>query len=675
MKTHLMLISLGVAFLASCSLGNGDGGSVERSAINSVDKTHKPGDNFFAFANGNWIKNNPKPDFWPTWGPATIQEDKQLEKTVQAMQMFAASSSNVKGSVNQILADFYWMFMDTTRLRQEGTQPIQPFLMQIANTADRKTLLKMIAEEHCSLLFDVNVNADAKDSKNNIVNVFVRPRGFEEYAFLAKDDNAKRIRLAYEKMMTDALVICGFSKKQAADLKDKALGLLTKRASYQLDVQQFMNPVNNYHKVNLKELSARTGGFDWKEYLANYGYDSTNVVNAMQFETLKQSCSLLMKTPLADLKALFLWMAIADNMSVLSPELDQVRIAFANTVNNNEDKTPRWKMAYNVADQYMPEALGHFYVNNFFNEQQREKVGEMIKYMKLALKERIGQQQWLCDESKRHAIEKVDAIEEYVGYSGRWLNYAELAFCRDSSLYTNIRNMKKFVWECQKERNYNKPVDRAQWVIHPHVYNAYYNPEMSSINLMAAFLTSPNFDADAEDVYNYAAIGYIIGHELTHGFDSVGRYFDKDGNNKDWWTADDSRNFGVLCDALVAHFDSLNVFPDLKCNGKLTLTENIADLAGLKVAFRALQLANADKKLPEKYGFTAEQRFFIYAAYRLAGSPNESMDRIQTASNEHAVDRLRINGPLPHIDEWYAAFNVEPGDSMYIPSERRIRLW
>lgn len=674
MKIHLMLYTFGVALLAACSSGN-SGNGIEQSAINSVDKTNKPGDNFYAYATGNWIKNNPKPEFWPTWDPAVIQIDKQIEQTVEAIQKAAVSVKNVQGSVNQIMGDFYWMYMDTARLKAEGTRPIQPLLQKIASIGNRKEMVKQLAEEHCDILFSVNVAADAKDSRNNIVNVFVSHRQDAEYIYLAPDANAKRIRAAYEKMMTDAFVLCGYDAKMAADLKTRALNLLSQRAAYQIDIQSFANPVNNYHKVSLKELSARTGGFDWQQYLKDYGYDSTSVVNAMQFETLKKSCNLMMNAPLADLKALFQWMMIEENMPLLGPEMENVYKTYVNTVNNNEDKTPRWKSSYYLAQRYLPEALGHFYVKNFFPDSKREKVGEMIKYMKLALKERIGQQQWLCDSTKKLAVGKVDAIEDYVGYSGCWINYSQLSFNRNSSLFDNMRNVKKFVWEWNKQKRYNKPVDRTEWELHPHVYNAYYDPEKSSINLMAAFMQLPNFDEKAEDVYNYAALGAIIGHELTHGFDSNGRYYDKDGNNKDWWTAEDSKNFKKLCDALIAHFDSLKVYPDLKCNGKLTISENIADLAGLKVAFRALQLANADNKMSDKYGYSPEQRFFIYTAYRCAGYRNETMERMQASFNEHAVNHLRINGPLPHIDEWYKAFNVQPGDSMYIPADRRIRLW
>lgn len=675
MKTHLMLYTLSVALLAACSSSNGDSTGIEQSAINSVDNTHKPGNNFYAYATGNWIKNNPKPEYWPAWNPVIIQNDKQIEQTIEAIQKAASTDSKAKGSVNQIMGDFYNQYMDTTRLKAEGTHPIQPLLQKIDNINDRKELIKQLSEEHCDILFNVLVSADEKDNKNNIVNVFVQAQQGEEYIYLAPDANAKRLRTAYEKMMKDAFVLCGYDVEKAEDKKTKALNLLTQKATYQLDVQTFMNPTNNYHKVSLKELSALTDGFDWQQYLKDYGYDSTTEVNAMQFETLKKSCYLLQNAPLADLKALFQWKMIEENMAILGIEMENVMQTYYNTFNNNEDKRPRWKKSYYLADQFLPEALGHFYVDNFFSESKRKKVDEMIKYAKLALKERISQQQWLCDSSKVQAIEKVNAIEDYVGYSGDWIDYSQLSFSLDSSLFTNVRNIKKYVWEWQKEKRYNKPVDRAEWVIQPHNYNAYYNPIASSINLMAAYLQEPNFDENAEDVYNYAALGTIIGHELTHGFDSSGRYFDKDGNNKDWWTAEDSKNFKKLCDALIAHYDSLKVYPDLKCNGKLTITENIADLAGLKVAFRALQLANADKKMPNKYGFTPEQRFFIYAAYRYAGYQNESMERMQATINEHAVDHLRINGPLPHIDEWYKAFNVQPGDSMYIPADHRVNLW
>ncbi len=678
MKAQFKICVLGsIALLTSCGTQKEENVSlsIEQSTLDNVDKSINPGDDFYTYATGTWTKKNPIPEFWPCWSPSVIEDDKQMERICEEMKNTSVAT-NPDGSVEKIIGDFYALYMDTVRLKEYGTKPIQPYLQKIASFTDRKELLKWSAEEHTYFAIAVQCSGDDKDSKNNIIHVLRYPRTFFDYMCLGLDDYTRQIKTAYEKVMDDALVLCGYDKEKALSIRTKAMDLKTQLSSYTLEYQEFRDPSNNYHKMSVKEAETALGGFDLSQYLKDYGYDQTEIVNIHHVEPLKKSCELLMNTPLEDLKALFIWQFIEDNKLVLGPEMERIEQSFMNVLSNNEDKTPRWKKVYTQANEIMPEALGHFYVNKFFSDKKREKVLEMIKYLKMAYNERIGEQEWLSEETKQLAIDKVNDMESYVGYGSCFIDYSGLSFNRDSSLFSNVRNMRKFVWDWQKEKKYNKPVDKGLWEgVYSHAVNAFYRSETSTINILAAFLRNPRFDENAEDPYNYAILGDCIGHEMSHGFDSNGRYYDKNGNNTDWWTAKDSENFKVLCDQYVAYFDTLKVLPDLNCNGKLTLSENVADLGGVKAAFRAMQLANADKKIPDMYGYTSEQRFFIYYANLFLFNSNEAMIRNQAISDEHAVNYLRVNGPLAHVDEWYEAFGIKPGDKMYIPKEKRVKIW
>lgn len=676
MRTQLKICVLGAtALLASCSTQKEENVnlSVEQSTINNVDKSINPGDDFYSFATNNWIKNNPRPEFWPMWSPSIIEDDKRKEKFVEEIQK-CASASNVDGTVEKIIGDFYSMYMDTVRLKADGTKPILPYLQKISSVDNKKDLIKLVAEEHSNWFFEIWVGPDPKDNKNNLVSIQMPSRMMEDYVFLGTNDYLKNIRSAYEKMIDDAFVLCGYDRDKAVELRTKALNIKTQLASCTVDRNVYQDPTN-YHKMSVKQATDSIGGFDMNQYLKDYGFDQTEIVNVNIVEPLKNGCRVLTDASLDDLKAYIQCRMICDNMIYLGPELEQVWQKYLNVLSNNEDKTPRWKKSYNVAEVFMPEVLGHFYVNKFFSEKKREKVLDMIKYLKLAMNETIDEQDWMNDATKQEALDKLNVMEAYVGYGSCFIDYSYLSFSRDVSLFENVRNYKKHVWEWYKTKNYNKPVDKGLWLIHPHVVNAYYHPYLSNINIMAAYLEKPRFDENADDVYNYAMTGSTIGHEITHGFDSNGRKLDKNGAIRDWWTAEDSNKFNALCESYVAYFDTLKVLPDVNCNGKLTLSENIADLGGLKAAFRALQLANADKKLEDKYGYTPEQRFFIYYANLWYIDSNEEFLRNKAMFDEHAVPSLRVNGPLPHIDEWYDAFDIKPGDKMYIPKERRVKIW
>lgn len=671
-----LIVALGAAMFVSCSQKQqGQGIDVsfgEENVFKSVNDSLKPGDDFYKYATGNWIKSHPNKDNWYAWGPEAIMGYANEEKFGKLVQDIA-SQNNPKGSPAQKIGDMYNLYMDTARLNREGAQPILPYLKEIDDANSKEELLKIMAKNYYSPFFICWISADSRNSRNNIVQVVQLFPGFTDLIFQSKEDFWLKIRASYENLIENAFKYCGDSPEMAQIEMKRVMRLNDSIYKANLTREEYFNP-NNYHKMSVDEMSSLTG-LNWKLFFEQYSLEIPNEVSLNHIEPVKKACRIFLDEPMEDVKSLMKWHVIGKYHRFLGMELYNEFEKFGDISKGGPDGRPRWKHAYDYLNESMPTPMGQLYVEHFFSKEQKERVEGMVSDIKHSLSEIIQQQEWLCDSSKALSLKKLELLKPHVGYPDEWNDVSGLEIDPQLSLLENNKNIELYNTRQIIKRRLNKPVDKDEWGMSPQTINACYVPTSQGIFLPAAILQKPYFDMEADDAYNYAYIGSVIGHELTHAFDNTGRNFDMEGNVKQWWTDKDIENFNSIGDTYAAYYDSLVVLPGLNCNGRLTLGENIADLSGLKAAFRAMQKANADGHIKEKYGFTPEQRFFItYANSWLFFVPDEKL-RVQTQTDEHAVPMLRANGPLPHFDEWYKAFDIKPEDAMYIPSEKRVRLW
>jgi putative endopeptidase len=417
--------------------------------------------------------------------------------------------------------------------------------------------------------------------------------------------------------------------------------------------------------------------FDWKTYLKDYRYDKTEVVDLGQPEPVAKACKMLMTLPVEDLKSLYQWKLISGAGSLLSDDFVQEDFEYSRKVYGTEEVTPRWKRAVSLVDGLMSDAVGQMYVEKYFPPEAKAEMLELVGKLQKSLGERIQAQEWMTDETKKVALEKLAAYTVKIGYPDKWDDLSKLEIDPEKTLYENVRAASAFYWNLNYEKKYNKPVDKSEWHMPAQMVNAYYSPTTNEICFPAGFLQPPLFDMHADAAANYGSIGVVIGHEMTHGFDDQGRLYTKEGNLGDWWTEADAEAFKKPCDAMANYFNSLWVIPDeLHANGTLCLGENIADHGGLNIAYNAFQMWQKEHgRLPDDHGFTPEQRFFLSYANLWAGYAAPEMLRYLTMMDVHSIYFLRVNGALPQCDYWYDAFGIQPGDALYVAPENRVKVW
>ncbi|MBP5454872.1 MAG: M13 family metallopeptidase [Paludibacteraceae bacterium] len=640
-----------------------------------LDTTVRAGDNFFQYATGNWINYNPQPAEHPRWGSFTkLGEDNILQ--INELITSIAKSQNEKGSIAQKIGDLYNLYMDTVRMEKEGAAPIMPFLEEIRVISSRSAFIDTCAVKHHDLFFNIYLGADCKNSSMNIVEIgqgglTLRDRDY----YLADDEKTVRVREAYKKRVVNLFKLCGLSEEEAQKRMETVLRIETELAKIHLPRVELRDPEANYHKMTIKELADSTSGFDWVNYFKKYTYDQTTEVDLGQIAPVRKGCELLMTAPLEDLKVIYEWSLINQYSNLMSDAFVQENFAFNQVLTGAKELRPRWKRAISYVDDVMSDAVGQMYVEKYFPKENKERMLELVKDLQVALADRIKAQEWMSDSTKEVALDKLASFYVKIGYPDKWDDLTELIIDPNLSLVENHHRASQFYWDLNKSKKYNKPVDRDEWHMSPQTVNAYYNPTTNEICFPAGILQPPFFNMQADDACNYGAIGVGIGHEMTHGFDDQGRQFDKEGNLKVWWNEKDVERFKVPAEQLAVYFDSLKVLPDLNANGHLCLGENIADHGGLNVAFAALQKAMQKRPLGEKDGFTPEQRFFLSYANVWAGVSTEEIIRHLTKVDVHSINFLRVNGTLPHIDAWYDAFNIQPGDSLYLPKEERVKIW
>ena len=660
--------------MAQSDLGTGLNGA-------DFDKSVRPADDFYQFACGGWMKNNPLPAAYSRYGSF----DKLGEDNVKRINgILNELKTNVyaEGTTERKLSDLYKLATDEKRRSADGIAPVMPMLnrIQAAKNIDQLVALQKEMSTYTSNEFyGIYIGADEKNSKQNILNVFQGGLILRQKEYYLDNDSATTdIREAYKQHVVNMFKFFGYSEKASQKKMKNILRLETELAKVSKSNSELRDPEANYHKMTLKEFNARYPHL-YMEQIANAGGIESKYMQEIvvgQPEFLDGADKLMATLKAEELRDYMQWRHILSAVSYLSEDAIAANFEFfGKKMSGRKEDHPLWKRATSQVEGQMGEALGKIYTEKYFPESSKERMKQLVKNLQVSLAERIEAQTWMSEETKKNALDKLNSFYVKIGYPDKWTDMSKLTVDMKKSYYDNIVECKKFWNEYEINKKAGKPVDKDEWHMTPQTVNAYYNPTTNEICFPAGILQPPFFDANADDAFNYGAIGVVIGHEMTHGFDDSGRHYDKDGNMNDWWTTADGDNFTKRADDYAAYFSNIKVLPDLNANGKFTLGENLADHGGLMVSFNALKHAMQQQPCGDKDGFTPEQRFFLAYSGVWAGNITEAEIRNRTKSDPHSLGRWRVNGALPHIDAWYEAFDVKEGDKMFVPKAERLELW
>lgn len=672
---YVSVLALALATVA-CN-GKKDGALSGGIDVANLDKTVSPKTDFYQYACGGWMKTHPLTDEYGRFGSFDLLAENnrtQLHGLIKGL----ATQQQEPGSIGQKIGDLYNLAMDSTKLNADGMKPMKPMLDKVAAVKDRKGLTVLAAEmtrQGLGAYFNLFIGADEKNSSMNIVQAFQGGLGLGDRDYYLSDDaHNKDIRAKYEAHIARMFRLAGYEEGQAVKAAGQAMAVETDLAKAAYDRVKARDPQANYHKMTVAELERQAPGIDWNLYFKSLGLPEVKELNVAQPEALAEVAKQVGKGDLDAQKSYLLWKVIDGAASYLSDEFVEANFDFYGKVlSGTPEMQPRWKRAVSAVDGMMGEAVGKMYVEKYFPAAAKERMVKLVGNLQQALGERIRALTWMSDETKAKALEKLSAIYVKVGYPDQWRDYSSLDIKKDS-YWANVLRSNVFEYDYMLAKN-GKPVDKTEWMMTPQTVNAYYNPTTNEICFPAGILQYPFFDMKADDAFNYGAIGVVIGHEMTHGFDNHGRQYDKDGNLRDWWTAEDAKKFEERTQVLVDWFDKIEVLPGLHANGKLTLGENIADYGGLQVAFQAFHNAVKDAPLGVVDGFTPEQRFYLAYAGVWAANIRDEEIRLRTQTDEHSLGRWRVNATLPHIEGWYEAFDVQEGDPMYLAPDKRASIW
>lgn len=672
---HLLLsVPLASMTLVSCkqqTVGTG-------IDLANLDQTVFAGNDFYQFATGGWRATHPIPAEYSRYGSFEVlyeNNNKQLRELIETV----ASEKHAVGSLEQKIGDLYNMAMDSVKLNKEGFEPIRADLEMIEAISARGDVFPMMVnlmKKGVRGYFSFYIGADIKDSKQNLLEFNQGGLSLGEKGYYIDTDSATMaIRDGFNLYMTDLFKMCGYPEDVAADKAKAVLEIETRIAQSSRSATELRDPESNYHKMSVEDLKKDFSGIDWDTLFNGIGLTAAKEVSIGQPEAIHEVENILAEVSVEEQKAYMQWTLINLASSYLSDEFRARNFEFYGRIlSGKQQDRPRWKRSVATVEGVLGEGVGRIYVEKYFPAEAKERMINLVKHLQDALAERIQEQDWMSEETKKVALDKLSAFYVKIGYPDKWRDYSGLTIT-DDSFWANLVRSNEFDLKHMVETKLNKPVDREEWFMTPQTVNAYYNPTTNEICFPAGILQPPFFNMEADDACNFGAIGVVIGHEMTHGFDDKGRQFDKNGNLTDWWAPGDSERFDERAKVMKEFFDNINVLPDLKANGSLTLGENLADHGGLKVAYCALQNAMKENPLETKDGFTPEQRFFLAYANLWASNIREEEMRRLTKVDPHSLGRWRVNGALPHVDAWYDAFGVTEQDSMFIPKEQRVTIW
>ncbi len=676
MKTKIFLMAI-IASLALTANAQLDAGI----DLENLDTSVRPQDDFYHFACGGWMERNPLPAAYSRFGSfdkLSLENDHRINSILTEL----SEGEYATGSLEQKIRDLYLLALDSVRRNNEGISPVLPYLKEMEEAKDKDALLAL-QEKYAVFGYGVPYSyffgADEKDSKNNILNVYQGGLTLRQKEYYLDEDSATvNIRNEFKKHVVRMFEIYGFNHDEATKKMDNIMKVETDLADVSKSRTELRDVEKNYYKVNLSDFEKDLPHLRLKTLANAEGIDTkyieTLVIGQPFF--LAAADNIMDKLTAEELRSIMEWSLIRESVSVLSDKVSEANFDFwGRVMSGRKEDYERWKKATTLVEGVLGESLGKIYCERYFPESSKQRMLALVGNLHTSLGERIMAQTWMSDETKQASMEKLSTFYVKIGYPDKWRDMSGLTIDPAKSLFENMREARIFRNNQNIQEKAGKPVDRDEWHMTPQTVNAYYNPTTNEICFPAGILQPPFFDAEADDAFNYGAIGVVIGHEMTHGFDDQGSHFDKDGNMVDWWQASDVENFKKRTQAYATWFSQIKVLPDLNANGEMTLGENLADHGGLMVSFNAYRTATLANPAVEKDGYTGDQRFFM--AYAGVWGQNITTEEIRnrTRSDVHALGEWRVNGALPHIDMWYDAFNVEEGDKMFIPKSERLDLW
>ena len=645
----------------------------------NMDTSAVPGDDFFQYSNGGWMAANPLKPEHARFGTFDELREKSQEQ-VKDLILELSTQANKQGSVAQKIGDLYTLATDSVRLNTEGANPLLPYIEKINAITNKKEITATLADmvrNGSYPFFQLYVYADDMNSSMNILHLYQGgfQMGDRDY-YLGTDSRSLEIQGKYVELIEKLFSLAGYSTEETKAASEAIMKIETQLATVASSREQLRDPVANYHKITLEELNKYAPEIDWNVFLNTIGIKGLTELNVSQVEPIKEVSKIINTTSLNDIKYYLSWNLINGASSFLSDDFSAASFAFyGKTLSGKEQQKERWKRAVDLVNGALGEAVGQIYVEKHFPPAAKEKMLGLVKNLQTALSERINGLDWMGEETKVKAQEKLSTFHVKIGYPNKWRDYSAFNVNKADSYWDNIVRSNNFDFDYNISK-FNQPLDKDEWLMFPQIVNAYYNPATNEICFPAAILQPPFFNMDADDAVNYGAIGVVIGHEMTHGFDDQGRQYDKDGNLTDWWTPEDAERFTKRAQVLVDFFDNIVVVDTIHANGKFTLGENIADQGGLQVSWDAYQNSLKDKAIPADIdGFTNAQRFFLGYSAVWAGNIRDAEIMRLTKEDPHSLGRWRVNGALPQVDAWYDAFNVTPDNKLYIPKENRVAIW
>ncbi len=649
----------------------------EEPAINlaNLDQTVDPGQDFDAFANNGWKKLNPLPGDRARYG-AFDQLAEVAEKQLNELVKETAATKNEKGTVADKTATLFNLGMDSAKLEQQGIAPLKPYLEDIDRIGSMEDVEIAVAKFHgygFSPLFSFYGSTDAKNSSMVIAQLSQSGIGMADRDYYVNDDpRSKDLREKYILYIGKMFKLMG--TEEAVSMKDAEtiMKLETRLAKASMTRLERRDPHKTYNKTTTKGLIELSPAFNWNRYFVLQGVNDPGEINLNQPDFLREISAMFKEVPVEDWKTYLRWNLINNTASYLSDSFVNTNFEFyGKAMSGTEQMRPRWKRVLGTTSEALSEAIGQLYVAKYFPAEAKERMVKLVENLRISLGERIKNLEWMGADTKVKALEKLNAISVKIGYPDKWRDYSKLEILDDSYVANVIRSN-----QFETAFNYskiNKPVDKSQWFMSPQTVNAYYSPDMNEIVFPAAILQPPFFFLKGDDAVNYGAIGVVIGHEMSHGFDDEGRKFDKVGNLTDWWTEEDSQRFDERTKVLVDQYNSFIVLDSIHADGKLSLGENIADLGGLNISFQAYKLTSKDTKSID--GFTPEQRFYLAYAHVWAQNIRDKEILRRTKEDPHSLGKYRVVGPLKNVPEFHAAFNVKPGHPMYLEEAHRAKIW
>jgi putative endopeptidase len=645
--------------------------------IANLDTTAIPGTDFYQFATGGWQKANPIPDEFARYGSfdqLAENNQKQINDLVKELGL----KPHERGSVAQKIGDLYTLGMDSAKLNQDGASPVLPQLKEVDAAKTREDIIRLTGSQHKyagSTFFSLNVEIDEKNSSRYIPQISQSGLGLgDRDYYLQNDAHTKSLREGYLKLIQKQFENVGYKPVEAKKIAASVLKLETQLAAAHFPKEKTRVPELNYHLLKATQLNDSVATFNWTLLFQSAGISNLKELNVAQVEPLREVAKIITTASMDELKNYLKWNVLNTAAEFLSDKFVDANFDFyGKQLAGKKVLQPRWKRTVNTINSALGEEVGQLYVAKYFPEKAKERMLKLVENLKVSLSERISNLAWMTDATKAKAQEKLNNFIVKIGYPDKWRDCSKLNIKKDS-YWANMIRSSEFEYNFMLDK-LNKPVDKNEWLMSPQTVNAYYNPTTNEICFPAGILQPPFFFMNADDAINYGAIGVVIGHEMTHGFDDQGRKYDKDGNLKDWWTPSDAQNFDKRSKVMVDFFSNIVVADSVHANGEFTLGENIADHGGLQVAYNAFSKTEEMKENQKIDGYTPAQRFFLAYANVWAGNIRKEEIFRRTKIDPHSLGKWRVNGALPHIQAWYDAFHVKENDPMFIPVNKRVSIW